>query len=337
MKKKKTSHRVLDQARVVQELEQLPDQPRVRHHHVVVGGLPPPRLPELLGLRVRPEVHVGRVEPHEERLAGVLRARHEVDGLLEALVVDRLHALFRQGPRVGDLAVLAVEDAAGGVVLAEVGEVLLGGVVCFFSKFFFFFCEQMMREKEEKKKKKTERAFLLRRRRPFFNWGSKEIGYCQPTHQGARAPPRRSGGRGFLFCGGRFQKSREKRKNWSELSFISSTDGRKKLTLFRNNKNSLTEKLLEAVVGRQVLVQIAQVVLPELARAQARGAHRRGQGAVLAREADLGAGHADLGQPRAVGAHAREEGGAAGGAGLLAVVVGELDALLGEAVDLFLI
>ena len=155
MKKKKTSHRVLDQARVVQELEQLPDQPRVRHHHVVVGGLPPPRLPELLGLRVRPEVHVGRVEPHEERLAGVLRARHEVDGLLEALVVDRLHALFRQGPRVGDLAVLAVEDAAGGVVLAEVGEVLLGGVVCFFSKFFFFFCEQMMREKEEKKKKKN--------------------------------------------------------------------------------------------------------------------------------------------------------------------------------------
>ena len=91
------------------------------------------------------------------------------------------------------------------------------------------------------------------------------------------------------------------------------------------------------MVGRQVLVQIAQVVLPELARAQARGAHRRGQGAVLAREADLGAGHADRGQPRAVGAHAREEGGAAGGAGLLAVVVGELDALLGEAVDLFLI
>ena len=162
MKKKKTSHRVLDQARVVQELEQLPDQPRVRHHHVVVGGLPPPRLPELLGLRVRPEVHVGRVEPHEERLAGVLRARHEVDGLLEALVVDRLHALFRQGPRVGDLAVLAVEDAAGGVVLAEVGEVLLGGVVCFFSKFFFFFLRANdERERREKKKKKQSARFFF--------------------------------------------------------------------------------------------------------------------------------------------------------------------------------
>ena len=129
MKKKKTSHRVLDQARVVQELEQLPDQPRVRHHHVVVGGLPPPRLPELLGLRVRPEVHVRRVEPDEEGLAGVLGAHHEVDRLLEALVVDRLHALLGQRTRVGDLPVLAVEDAARGVVLAEVGDVLLGGVV----------------------------------------------------------------------------------------------------------------------------------------------------------------------------------------------------------------
>ena len=129
--RKKNSYRVLSQPGVVQELEQLPDQPRVRHHHVMVRRLPPPGLPQLLGFGVRPEVHVRRVEPHEERLAGLLGARHEVERLLEALVVDRLHPLLGQGSRVGDLAVLAVEDAARGVVLAEVGEVFFRGVVCF--------------------------------------------------------------------------------------------------------------------------------------------------------------------------------------------------------------
>ena len=133
-------YRVLGQTRVVQEFQQLPDQPRVGHHHVVVGRLPPPGLPKLLGLRVRPKVHVRRVEPHEERLPGLLGARHEVDRLLEALVVDGLHPLLGEGARVGDRAVLAVEDAARGVVLAEVGEVLLGGVVLMNIFFGFFFC-----------------------------------------------------------------------------------------------------------------------------------------------------------------------------------------------------
>lgn len=89
------------------------------------------------------------------------------------------------------------------------------------------------------------------------------------------------------------------------------------------------------MVGRQELVPVSQVVLPELARAEARSPHRGRQSAVFSAEADLGSGHADFRQARAVGAHAGQEGGAPGGAGLLAVVVGELDALLGEAVDLF--
>lgn len=91
------------------------------------------------------------------------------------------------------------------------------------------------------------------------------------------------------------------------------------------------------MVGRQVLVQVAEVVFAKLARAQARGAHRGRQSAVLSGEADLGSRHSHLREPGAVGAHAGQEGGAAGGAGLLAVVVGELDALLGEAVDLILV
>src|SRR5208337_1894421 len=49
--------------------------------------------------------------------------------------------------------------------------------------------------------------------------------------------------------------------------------------------------------------------------------------------ADVGAGHPHLRQPGADRVLAGDEGGAAGGAALLAIVVGEGDAFLGDAVD----
>ena len=50
-------------------------------------------------------------------------------------------------------------------------------------------------------------------------------------------------------------------------------------------------------------------------------------------QADVGARHADLGQAGADRVLAGDERGAAGGAALLAVIVGEGDALVGDAVD----
>jgi hypothetical protein len=58
-----------------------------------------------------------------------------------------------------------------------------------------------------------------------------------------------------------------------------------------------------------------------------------GDGRVLDAHAELGAGQADLGQAGAEHALAGDEGRAPGGAGLLAVVVGEGHALVGDAVD----
>ena len=86
--KKEKTHRVVDEARIVEELEQLADEPRVRDHHIVVGGLPPPGLAQLLGLGVRAEVHVRRVEPDEEGLAGVLKEFFFSSSLSEVLILS---------------------------------------------------------------------------------------------------------------------------------------------------------------------------------------------------------------------------------------------------------
>jgi hypothetical protein len=53
----------------------------------------------------------------------------------------------------------------------------------------------------------------------------------------------------------------------------------------------------------------------------------------LALSPSIGAGHADLAQAGAEDALAGDEGGAAGGAALLTVVVGEHHAFVGDAVD----
>ena len=95
----------------------------------------------------------------------------------------------------------------------------------------------------------------------------------------------------------------------------------------------VAEELLEAVVGRQHLVAVAEVVLAELAGDVAERAQQPGDGRVLDLHALGRAGQADLGQPGADRRLAGDEGGAPGGAALLAVPVGEERALLGDPVD----
>ena len=114
----------------------------------------------MAGADVRSQVHAGRVEPAEERLARGLLPLHEVDGGGRCLVVDGLHALL--GERTGildcllaDLAEaridrgivqvgrLALEDAAR----AELGEV--GGVLWIVRQLRFFLGIEMVKIAEE--------------------------------------------------------------------------------------------------------------------------------------------------------------------------------------------
>ena len=95
----------------------------------------------------------------------------------------------------------------------------------------------------------------------------------------------------------------------------------------------IAEELVEAVHGRQVFVPIAEMVLAELAGGVAERLEQFGDGRVFLLQADRRAGHADLGQAGADRVLPGDEAGAAGGAALLAVVVGERHAFFGDAVD----
>ena len=95
----------------------------------------------------------------------------------------------------------------------------------------------------------------------------------------------------------------------------------------------VAEELVEAVVGRQHLVAVAEMVLAELAGDIAERLEQRGDRRVLDLHALRRARQADLGEAGADRRLAGDEGGAAGGAALLAVPVGEQRALLGDAVD----
>ena len=92
-------------------------------------------------------------------------------------------------------------------------------------------------------------------------------------------------------------------------------------------------ELIKTVHRRQVLVAVAQVILAELTRGVAERLEQLGDGRVFLPAAELRARQAHLGQARANAVLAGDERRATGGAALLAVVVGELHALLGEAVD----
>ena len=59
----------------------------------------------------------------------------------------------------------------------------------------------------------------------------------------------------------------------------------------------VAEELVEAVLGRQILVAVAEVVLAELTGRVAERLERLGDGDVAVLQADRGAGHADLESP----------------------------------------
>ncbi len=76
------------------------------------------------------------------------------------------------------------------------------------------------------------------------------------------------------------------------------------------------------------------MVLPKLSGSITQGLEQFGDGDVLRLQADIGAGHTDLGQAGAVGALPGDEGRPAGGAALLAVGIGEFYAFVGDAINI---
>ena len=92
-------------------------------------------------------------------------------------------------------------------------------------------------------------------------------------------------------------------------------------------------ELVEAVHRRQELVQVAEVVLAELAGGVAHRLQRRGDGGRLRRHADRRASLADRRQPGADRQLAGDEVGAAGRAAGFGVVVGEAHAFGRHAVE----
>ena len=95
----------------------------------------------------------------------------------------------------------------------------------------------------------------------------------------------------------------------------------------------VAEELVEAVHRRQVRVAIAQMVLAELAGGVAERLEQLGERRVFRLQPEVGARQADLEQAGPKARLAGDEGGAAGGAALLAIVVGEDQAFVGDAVD----
>ena len=95
----------------------------------------------------------------------------------------------------------------------------------------------------------------------------------------------------------------------------------------------VAEELVEPVDRGQELVEVAQVVLAELAGGVAHRLEGRGDGRRRGGHADLGAGLADGGQPGADRQLAGDEVGPARRAARLGVVVGEEHPLGGEPVE----
>ena len=93
------------------------------------------------------------------------------------------------------------------------------------------------------------------------------------------------------------------------------------------------EELVEAVRRGQMFVAVAEVVLAELAGLVTPRLEELGDRDVAGLEAFLGAGQTHLQHAGAKADLTGDEGGAAGGAALLAVPVGEQRAFFGDAID----
>ncbi len=103
--------------------------------------------------------------------------------------------------------------------------------------------------------------------------------------------------------------------------------------LLRVQVVQVAEELVEAMVGRQELVPVAQVVLAELAALVAERLQELRDRGVRRRETELRARHPHLRETRAKRVLAGDERGASRGAALLPVVVGERQALGRQAID----
>ncbi len=103
--------------------------------------------------------------------------------------------------------------------------------------------------------------------------------------------------------------------------------------LFRVEVIEIAEELVEAVIGRQVLVPVAKMVLAELAGGIAVVLQQIGDGRAPLRYAVIGAGHADGQKTRSERVLPEDERRASGRAALLGVVVREQRAFLGDAID----
>ena len=95
----------------------------------------------------------------------------------------------------------------------------------------------------------------------------------------------------------------------------------------------VAEELVEPVRGRQELVQVAEMVLAELAGRVTQRLEQLGDRRVLLLQADVHAGHPDLAHAGAVHALPGDERRPARGAALLAVGIGEKHSLVGDPVD----
>src|SRR5215475_12142744 len=93
---------VVGDAGVVESLQYGTDVFVVIDHHIVVFALPAPRLASALRLYMRTEMHVGEIDPQEERLASLSLPPDEVHGAVSDVVVDRFHALRGQRTGVAD-------------------------------------------------------------------------------------------------------------------------------------------------------------------------------------------------------------------------------------------
>ena len=95
----------------------------------------------------------------------------------------------------------------------------------------------------------------------------------------------------------------------------------------------VAEELVKTMVGRQVFVAVPQVVFTELRGGIALGLERLGNGDITFLQAHRRARYAHLGQAGAQRCLPGDERGAASGAAVLRVVVGEHHAFFGNPVD----
>ena len=103
--------------------------------------------------------------------------------------------------------------------------------------------------------------------------------------------------------------------------------------LFGVQMIQVAEKFVEPVQGRQKLVPVSEMILAELTRHVTQRLQQFRDGRVFRRQADFGTRQTNLRQARADRILPGHERGSARRAALLAVVIGEGDALVGHAID----